>query len=429
MNRVLSIIWLVLVCCAGPKGASAASPTETPVVGALTETSAIVQFRTDSAASVAIEYATNKNFNNSTTTSTVSTVSGDDFTGQVSLTGLSADTVYWHRLVVDGSAVVPTYVQRFRTLATGTDCVIAVIADVANNQNRSAPQYEEAKNDGARIALQIGDMDHGNPSSLSEARLMHRDNRDPANSHGVDFSRYILSKMAVAHVWDDHDYCGQDEDRHCSTRSDMWQAMDEHWPFYSRPNAANGLWHKFECGAAEVFMLDTRSQRDDMTDTDDSSKSMLDGASIANDQKDWLKDGLRDSTATWKIVVSTVTANTSARTSSDDHWGGYTTEADELADWIVDESIDNVVMVSADIHTGGGADDGTNNRLGVPELTVPHTNLAGGNASNLGTWSEGVTAGTNGRDGYGLLTISSTTLTMEAKDDGGTVRHSIVLTD
>ena len=124
-----------------------------------------------------------------------------------------------------------------------------------------------------------------------------------------------------------------------------------------------------------------------------------------------------------------MTANTSARSSSSDHWGGYTTEATELKDWLVDESIDGVVMVSADIHTGGGVDDGTNNRMGIPEMTVPHTNLAGGNGQQLGTWSEGVTAGTTGRDGYGLITRGASSLVLDAKDDAGVSRHSLTLTD
>ncbi|NIR25673.1 MAG: hypothetical protein GWN77_01620, partial [Gammaproteobacteria bacterium] len=97
-------------------------------------------------------------------------------------------------------------------------------------------------------------------------------------------------------MWDDHDYCGQDEDRFCSWRSDAWQAFKEHWPTYTLANGSNGLWHSFTCGDAEVFVLDTRSQRDDNTDTDNSSKSMLDGALIADDQKDWLKNGLNNST-------------------------------------------------------------------------------------------------------------------------------------
>ncbi|NIR12924.1 MAG: hypothetical protein GWN86_02785 [Desulfobacterales bacterium] len=98
-----------------------------------------------------------------------------------------------------------------------------------------------------------------------------------------------------------------------------------------------------------------------------------------------------------------------------------------MKNYISNQSITGVVMVSGDIHTGGGVDDGTNSSWDVPELTVAHTNLANGNGSNLGTWSEGVTAGTNGNNGYGFVTISSSSLKLEAKSSLGTARHSLTL--
>ena len=304
---------------------------------------------------------------------------------------------------------------------------MAVFADVGN-VDRTTGVYRRGKDDGAVLALQIGDLDHRNPSSLAESRTMHRQMKDESRIHGAKFAEHILTKMAVVHVWDDHDYCDNDEDRNCTTRSSAWQAIEEHWPFYSRPNADAGLWHAFSCGDADVFVLDTRSQRDPNSDTDNASKSMLDGAGIADDQKDWLKAGLSGSIKTWKIVVSSVTANTSARPASDDHWyGGFSTEAAELKNYITNESIDGVVMVSGDLHTGGGVDDGTNNAWGIPELGTPHTNLANGNELNLGTWSEGVTAGTNGRNGYGLITVSSSSLKLDAKASDGTVRHTLTV--
>ncbi len=432
--KTLSALCVVLsACCPGSKvdyGVSKSALTSvsgTPVVGAVTTSSATIKFRTAAAGDVAIEYASNRDFNNSTTTSKVSTSSSGDYTGSISITGLSSDTMYWHRLVVDDVAQTPTYVQKFKTLAAGNDCKLAFFADVGNVDSATAV-YRRGKDDGAVLALQIGDLDHRDPTSLATARAMHRDMKDASKKHGAKFAENILTKMGLIKMWDDHDYCGQDEDRFCSWRSDAWQAFKEHWPTYTLANGSNGLWHSFTCGDAEVFVLDTRSQRDDNTDTDNSSKSMLDGALIADDQKDWLKNGLNNSTKTWKIVVSSVTSNTSARPASDDHWnGGFSTEATEMKNYISNQSITGVVMVSGDIHTGGGVDDGTNSSWDVPELTVAHTNLANGNGSNLGTWSEGVTAGTNGNNGYGFVTISSSSLKLEAKSSLGTARHSLTL--
>lgn len=429
---VLCVLALLVSACPGdPKygtrTSALTSVSETPVVGAVTTSSAVIRFRADTAGDVAVEYATNRDFINSSVTSEVTVSSATDYTGQIPLSGLSAGTMHWYRLIVDDNVQSSSYVQKFSTLPTGTDCKLAVFADVAN-LDRPTAVYRRGKDNGAVLALQIGDLNHSNPSSLTESRALHRLMKDPTQTHGDAFSDHILTKMGLVHIWDDHDYCGNDEDRFCTSRSSAWQAFKEHWPTYTLPNGSAGLWQSFTCGDAEVFVLDTRSQRDDNTDTDNSSKSMLDGAEIANDQKDWLKSGLLNSTKTWKIVVSSVTANTSARPASTDHWkGGFLTEATELKNYISDQNLTGVVMVSGDLHTGGAVDDGTNSAWGIPELGVAHTNLANGNALNLGTWSEGVTAGTNGRNGYGFITISSSSLKLEAKAADGTLRHSLTL--
>jgi alkaline phosphatase D len=409
---------------------SSAVATEVAVVSAVTISSAVVGFRTNESAQVKVIYADNKKFRKAITTAPVTTTSATDFTGSIPLVGLSANQMYWYRVVVDEVEQDPGFVQKFQTFPNSGNCKLAVFADVANNLSRNAPNYQQGKEDGALFALQIGDFDHRNPTTLAESRTMHRELRDPATAQGDDFARHILSKMGIAHVWDDHDYCGNDTDRTCASRSTAWEAFGEYWPSYPRPNAANGIWHKFTCGDAEIFMLDTRSQRDPDTDPDDANKSMLDGANIApDDQKSWLKNGLKDSTATWKIVVSTVTSNNDARPNNIDHWKtSFSTEATEMASWITSQSIENVVMISADLHTGGGIDDGANSCWGIPEMTVAHTNLPGGNANNLGTWSEGITPSPSGQSGYSMITITPSSLLLEAKGSDGSLRHSYSLT-
>jgi alkaline phosphatase D len=400
-----------------------ATLTKSPIVGGVTSGEAKINCRTDSAADIAIEYAENKNFRNSLVTPAVGSLAANDYAVTIDLVGLGADTAYWYRVLVDGVIQDTGYVQRFRTFPSGSQAFkFAVFADVAP-QDKVAACYQSGKNDGALFALQIGDCDHRNPSALAEMRAMHHDMCDPSKSHGGDFTQHITSKMCVSHVWDDHDYGGNDTDKTFAGRADALKAFEEHWPTYDRPNT-DGIWYSFVCGDAEFFMLDTRSQRDPNTAVDDANKSMLDGDSIIDGQKQWLKDGLLASTATWKFLVSTVTANTSARPASTDLWRSFSTERDEIRDFIANNGISNVIVISGDIHTGGAVDDGSNSGLNLPEISVPHTNLNKGNTKNLGTWSEGVTSGSKG---YALISVSTTSVTLEAKSETGSVRHSLTL--
>lgn len=420
----LSILMFLFVALFSTACAAAASMTEVPVVGAMTSTTCKIKVRTDMAADVAVEYADNKGFRNSTTTSEVTTAYADDYTTEIALSSLNADDIYWYRVLVDDVIQSTGLVHKLTTFPSGSATFkFAVFADVAN-VDRGAAAYLNAKNDGALFALQIGDLDHRNPSTLAESRTMHRDMKDPSKLHGDDFATHILSKMAMVHVWDDHDYCANDEDKNCASKSTALQAFDEHWVTYSRPNADEGLWHSFEVGDAEFFVLDLRSQRDPNTDTDDSDKSMLDGDEITGDQKDWLKNGLSNSTAEWKFIISSVTGNPTARLAADDAWRDFSTEREELQDYIEDNNISGVIMITGDLHTGGAIDDGTNNGFSLPEMSVPHTNLVGGNINNVGTWSEGSTAGARG---YGLVTVSSSSVVLEVYGANGTLRHGFTL--
>jgi alkaline phosphatase D len=399
--------------------------TEVPVVGGVTDSTAKINCRTDVSGNVQVEYAMNKNFNNSTTTSAVTSSSSDDLTLTFELNNLIADTMYWYRVVVDGVVQTTPHIHKFKTFPSGSATFkFAVFADTAP-QDKVALCFNSAKNDGALFALQIGDFDHRSPATLADMRQLHRDMRDTNLSHGNDFVQQIASKMCVCHVFDDHDYGGNDSDKTFAGKADAIKAFNEYWPNHNGPNNA-GIWHSFVCGDAEFFMLDTRTQRDPDTDVDDANKSMLDGDNITDGQKDWLKNGLLNSTATWKFVISTVTANLSARPQNIDHWKSFSTERDEIKDYIANNNIDNVIMLTGDLHTGGAIDDGTNNGFGLPELCVAHTNLNKGNNNQLGTWSEGVTAGKNG-NGYGLITVSANSVIIEAKAENGVVRHSLTL--
>jgi alkaline phosphatase D len=396
--------------------------TETPVVGAMTPTSCKIAVRTDVQAQVAIEYADNKRFRKSTTTPSVQSDGADDFCVMMSLSGLNADDIYWYRVLVDGVEQVTGTVQKFLTFpATSQAFKFAVLADVSPN-DKVAAAYGSAASDQPLFMMQIGDLDHRNPATLAEMRQMHRDMKDASLLHGGDLQE-LSSKKAMVHIWDDHDYGGDDTDKTFPGRSDAWKAFDEHWPTYDRPNPAAGLWHSFTCGDAEFFVLDTRSQRDPDIDPDGPDKSMLDGDNIPDGQLQWLKDGLLASAKTWKFIVSTVTFNPTARPASIDHWKSFATERDDIKSFIDANSITGVIALTGDIHTGGAIDDGTNSVMG-PELSVPHTNLNIGNQSNLGTWSQGVTPGAKG---YGMVTVSATSVTLETMSHLGVVQHTLTL--
>jgi alkaline phosphatase D len=143
------------------------------------------------------------------------------------------------------------------------------------------------------------------------------------------------------------------------------QAMFEWNPIPVLPGAAGTrrLYRSLRWGAhLELFVLDTRSYRDPRyrRDTDAAPKTMLGPA-----QKAWLLEGLRRSTATWQVVVSSVPLSIEGGNERDptgqiyrDSWPagnpgnpyGYARELREIAEVIRGLPRANVLFLTGDQH-------------------------------------------------------------------------------
>jgi alkaline phosphatase D len=97
-------------------------------------------------------------------------------------------------------------------------------------------------------------------------------------------------------------------------------------------------------GPADVYVLDARSHRSPNSAPDNAAKTML-GATQKADLKAWLSA----STAPFKFIVSSVPFSDFGTTNSDS-WRGFTTERSELFDYIRDNRIGGVVLISGDQH-------------------------------------------------------------------------------
>lgn len=84
--------------------------------------------------------------------------------------------------------------------------------------------------------------------------------------------------------------------KHFRNREDAQTAFELFWS--NPPAAANGLGTSLRYGDADFFLLDDRSQRDISHDVDKYRKV------LGEEQMEWLRRSLRESTATFKIVVT-----------------------------------------------------------------------------------------------------------------------------
>src|SRR4030095_2600835 len=329
--------------------------THGPVVGGVTDSGGNVFLRTDQAATVVVQYSTDPDFAPFSVSAAHTTHSTSDFTANVPLTNLSAETTYYLRVLVNGvlqnnAPPYPSFTS-FAPIGTSRSFTFVVLADFFNvaNLDRDVETFQHASERNPAFAFIGGDFDHRNPITLSAKRKMFKDLYNPNAPHMSGFVPLILQKMPIIHQWDDHDAGENNCDRTYLHWDLSQRAFQEYVPTYPLPSVTPGIWQKVSYAHVDFFVLDCRSQRDPDSDVDDSNKSMLDGNSLGNNgQLQWLKDGLLASTAKWKVIFTSVVTNTATKPS--DGWAGFQTEWNNLRDFINTNQIQGILFISGDLH-------------------------------------------------------------------------------
>ncbi|MFG6158900.1 alkaline phosphatase D family protein [Halomonas sp. 1390] len=200
--------------------------------------------------------------------------------------------------------------------------------------------------------------------TLGEFRGQHAYNLMDANV------RRFNAEVPMLAQWDDHEtvnnwYPGEllDDARYTEKNVDLLaararRAFLEYTPLRQMPDAPGRIHRHFAYGPGlEVFMLDMRSHRAA------NSRNRQAGGEAASflgqDQLRWLLDGLRRSTATWKVIAADMPIGLMVRdgehfeAAANGHGGeplGRELEIADLLRAIRDEAIHNVVWLTADVH-------------------------------------------------------------------------------
>ena len=155
--------------------------------------------------------------------------------------------------------------------------------------------------------------------------------------------RTLLQAMPLCAIYDDHEVANDWDARRAAAEPERVAAglavWDELFPL--RDPAGDVRYRSWRWGAhAECFLLDCRRFRSANADPDGPAKTMLGAAQLA-----WLTGALARSTATFKLVLSSVPLDFGH---GDDHWRAFPTERAALFDALV--GIPGVLCVSADQH-------------------------------------------------------------------------------
>ena len=295
-------------------------------------------------------------------------VDAADGTGPVvgfQITGLNPDTTYYYAVEIDGR-LDRIRAGRFRTFPSGpASFTVAVGACARVGSNGQV--FETIREADPLLYLILGDLHYGDNGRNDIDR--YRQVMDLTLSRPAQAALY--RSTPVAYMWDDHDYGGNDVDGSYVGRRAAMAAYREYSPDYGLAGDESAIYQAFTIGRVRFIVTDSRSARD-LDSADPSPHDTMLGA----EQKAWLLDQLlaaRDANAL--IVWANPDPWIAAAEPGADNWGGYAEERAEIADFIADNRIDNLVMVSGDAHMVA-IDDGTNTDysadpgIGFPVLHV-----------------------------------------------------------
>jgi alkaline phosphatase D len=188
--------------------------------------------------------------------------------------------------------------------------------------------------------------------TLAGFHAKHRYNRSDAA-----VQRFMRATPVYA-IWDDHEVRNNFEGPDDPLMPLGRQAFTDYWGVHGPREEPARLYRRVRWGRhIEVFILDVRQYRSANRTVDGPDKTMLGVA-----QRAWLLDGLRDSDATWKIVVSPVPLGMFTGGTYSDSWSGanvvglrragigFVHERDMLLRAVRDAGVRNLVFLSGDVH-------------------------------------------------------------------------------
>jgi phosphodiesterase/alkaline phosphatase D-like protein len=281
---------------------------------------------------------------------------------KVDMTGLDANTLYYYGWELNTVGNLSRDASgRCKTVGSGAHSFNFCHAACAYPNNSTSGVFTRIRNRNPAVLVMCGDMHYSDTASTDPA--LYRANWD--NCMNVSVQKTLYSEIPHAYIWSDHDFCGNDSwsgSVGATTATLAYRQVMPHYPLAIATDT-EGIYHTFSIGRVRFIMLDMRRYRSHPGATDDASKTML-GAP----QKQWLKDLLMAHPNQMKFMVMDgpwIGSPIAGVLDLEDWWCAYTTERKEIANYVIANSIRNLVILAGDAHMVA-IDNGTNSPGGIP---------------------------------------------------------------
>jgi alkaline phosphatase D len=356
--------------------------------------------------SVNWKIATDTGLVNVVNSGTATTNVSKDYTVKVDATGLQPNTWYYYGFSYGNQKSIT---GRTRTLPVGNvDSLRFAVVSCQDYQNGyyNAYHHMATRND-IDAVFHLGDFIYeyaANSSvgrehepaveiiSLSDYRIRHSQYRLDADL------RSAMQQYPFICIWDDHETTNNSykdgAENHTPGTEGNWadrtsfatNAYSE-WMPIRLPEVNNNykIYRRFTWGnLVDAYFLETRLlARDEqvagpLVDINNATVLDTNRRLLGPEQMEWLRSGFAGSSATWQLLAQQVMVAPllfdflgQKRIINTDQWDGYVPERNRLYSHVQNENVDNLVVLTGDIHTSWANDlplpnysNGTNS-LGV----------------------------------------------------------------
>lgn len=261
--------------------------------------------------------------------------------GAVEVTGLEPDTRYEVTVSVGGMRLGPHRVRTAPRADEPRPVRLAIIADYDPSPEFASGMLDAVIAAEPELVIAIGDFPYTDNGPPAQTVAQYRERHAVLRSHpGV---RALLEACGLYAIYDDHElrndydaWFATAEPERCAAALQVW---DEFFPVRAR--AGEIRYRSWRWGAhLECFLLDCRRFRSANDAPDDAGKTMLGAQQLA-----WLIDGVTRSTATFKLVLTSVPLDFGLGI---DHWAAFTTERNAMFAALL--GVPGVLFASGDQH-------------------------------------------------------------------------------
>ncbi|MFW6161731.1 MAG: alkaline phosphatase D family protein [Planctomycetota bacterium] len=319
-----------------------------PMVGCVTDTSARFWLRTASESKVQVAVSHPRRLQQPRQSKPIRTKKDADYTAVLEVGHLEPNTAYHYAVIIDGKPVKREEPYRFRTFpAAGKGAAFTVgFGGGAGWVPPHERMWDTIAKHQPLAFLFLGDNVYIDTPTMPDIQryCYYRRQSQP------QFRRFV-SATAIYAIWDDHDFGTNDCFPGPKVREPAWKLPVYHifrqnWvnPGYGGgTDETPGCWFDFVIGDVHFLLTDGRYYREH-------PKRVEEPSMLGPVQKKWLLGRLKASKGTFKVLCSGTPWAYGAKPGSRDPWQGFKAERKEIFDFIEQNRIDGVILVSADRH-------------------------------------------------------------------------------